>query len=125
MNKNRIVTVVSLIGITLLGVIMFQSKVQGSTNAMAGDTIPDNQTIRIMAEKLGDASEEEVDAYFQAFDDDQKIIADSSGGFLTSIDGRYTVSKRQDWTGRTIEQSFDDPKVAATIGEVKAYLKAH
>ncbi|MGT2783939.1 hypothetical protein [Streptococcus merionis] len=125
MKKNLLISAASLIGVTLLGLIFFQSKVQSSTSTTVGDSLPENQTIRIMYEKWRNASEEEVNAYFQPFSDDKKIIADPSGGFLTSIDDNYTVSKRQDWTGRDIVQSFDDPKVAATIGEVKAYLREH
>lgn len=123
--KKRIFPIVSLVGILLLGLLLFHPTVQSAINLATGESVSDNQTIRILAEKLEGASQEEIDAYFGPFGDDKKIIADPSGGFLTSIDDRYTVSKRQDWTGRTIVQSFDDPKVAATIGEVKEYLRNH
>ena len=125
MKKRLTVTASSLVIISLLGILFFRQAVQSETDRLTNANVPENQTIRILSEKLKDASEEEIYAYFHTFSDDQKIIADPSGGFLTSLDGHYTVSERQDDTGQTIVQSFDDPKVAATIREVKDYLRNH
>ncbi|MBF0787299.1 MULTISPECIES: hypothetical protein [unclassified Streptococcus] len=89
------------------------------------DALPNNRTIQIYAHLLKDASEEEVNDYFQGEDDATLIIADKSGGYLSTLTNDvHSYSEVRDENGDLIERvSFDDETVATTIAEVKEYLQ--
>lgn len=104
----------------LLGVLLPQQRAVASEERKS-----DNRTIQIYARLLKDASEEEVNDYFQHHDDATLIIADKSGGYLSSLTNDVnSYSEVRDENGNLLERvSFGDETVAATIAEVKEYLR--
>lgn len=104
----------------LLGVVLPQQRAVASEERKS-----DNRTIQIYARLLKDASEEEVNDYFQYHDDATLIIADKSGGYLSSLTNDVnSYSEVRDENGNLLERvSFGDETVAATIAEVKEYLR--
>lgn len=104
----------------LLGVLLPQQRAVASEERKS-----DNRTIQIYARLLKDASEEEVNDYFQHHDDATLIIADKSGGYLSSLTNDVnSYSEVRDENGNLLERvSFGDETVATTIAEVKEYLR--
>lgn len=104
----------------LLGVVLPQQRAVASEERKS-----DNRTIQIYARLLKDASEEEVNDYFQYHDDATLIIADKSGGYLSSLTNDVnSYSEVRDENGNLLERvSFGDETVATTIAEVKEYLR--
>ncbi len=104
----------------LLGVLLPQQRAVASEERKS-----DNRTIQIYARLLKDASEEEVNDYFQHHDDATLIIADKSGGYLSSLtNDANSYSEVRDENGNLLERvSFGDETVATTIAEVKEYLR--
>lgn len=104
----------------LLGVLLPQQRAVASEERKS-----DNRTIQIYARLLKDASEEEVNDYFQHHDDATLIIADKSGGYLSNLTNDVnSYSEVRDENGNLLERvSFGDETVAATIAEVKEYLR--
>lgn len=124
MKRNHFVKLILILGLAVvsLGGLLLRH----SAHAHASEeTVSDNRTLQIYSRLLKDASEEEVDEYFQYNDDETLIIADESGGYLSSLTNDVnSYSELHDGDGKLIERvSFGDKKVAATIGEVKEYLK--
>lgn len=123
--KKRVILLSSLV--LTLGAAAYLALAPKSASAIDDSTTSSqsgNQTIEIYKEKFAGKSEEEVNDFFDADDDNKIIIADKSGGYTSSLTNDYdepveTISE----DGTKTVQSFHDKSVAATIGEVKQALK--
>lgn len=115
-----------LLGITFLStlfILMNKDQVSSLDKTLKSSQ---NHTLQVYSEVFKNASEEEINAAFQGFPDDQVIIAaDTKGGFITNLDNslnNYTWIV--DESGAEIQAWFSDNQYSATIGEVKEYINS-
>lgn len=87
------------------------------------DVATENHTLRLFEMQLGDSSEEEIEAFFAMDSDDQRVLADSSGGYFTTIDNSDSIFEITDENDETHYYSLYDESVSATIGEIKEHLQ--
>ncbi|MEW4354270.1 hypothetical protein AB1I63_05140 [Streptococcus pneumoniae] len=92
----------------------------------AQSSVEENYTVRILANEWKDADEEKLEELFQGMPDEQRLLADDSGGFTS----KWQTSPDDTALGPIIhsdgtieEQDLASPK-AATVGEVKAAIRA-
>lgn len=127
--KYKKIIFLSMLGISIL-ILSHNSLSTVHSSEIADSTISkevstENLTIQVLSEYLMDKSEEEIEAYFGDLPDDQWIIAvRSCGGFFfrddNSRDGVVEIFENDN----IIESvSYSDENGAATIGEVKEYVK--
>ncbi|GGE34141.1 hypothetical protein [Streptococcus himalayensis] len=125
--KKKIAVILGLSVIGLTGIYWGKNaQVENLKDEDVQQVSEENYTVRILAKEWKDADDDKLEELFQGMPDDQRILADDTGGFT----GKWQTSPEDTALGPIInpdgtieEQDLSSPK-AATVGEVKAAIRA-